>query len=230
MSLGEGFNIRAFGLVLVFDPPDIGAMRLVPTLIVMILMLALPAQAATKVILALGDSLTAGYGLPPGQSLTDKLEQALQAKGLDVKIINAGISGDIAAQGAARLDWALTDDVKAVIVELGANDALRGLDPSQADKALRQIMDKLRAKNLPVLILGMRAPPNLGADYVAKFDAIYPKLSSDYGAANYPFYLDGVAAQPDLNQADGIHPNEKGLSVIVPKLLPDVEKLLSQLP
>jgi acyl-CoA thioesterase-1 len=205
-------------------------MRLVPTLILLIFMLALPAEAAPKVILALGDSLTAGYGLPPGQSVMDKLQEALKAQGQDVKIINAGVSGDIAAQGAARLDWALTDDVKGVIVELGANDALRWLDPAQAEAALRQIMDKLKAKNLPVLILGMQAPPNLGADYVTKFDAIYPKLASDYGALLYPFYLDGVAALAGLNQADGIHPNEKGLAVIVPKLMPKVEELLSKLP
>jgi acyl-CoA thioesterase-1 len=205
-------------------------MRLVPTLLLMFLMLASAATAAPKVILALGDSLTAGFGLPPGQSLTDKLQEALKAKGNDVSIINAGVSGDIAAQGAARLDWALTDDVKGVIVELGANDALRGLDPAQADQALRQIMDKLKSKKLPVLILGMKAPPNLGPDYVAKFDGIYPKLSNDYGALLYPFYLNGVAGQPDLNQVDGIHPNEKGLGVIVPKLLPKVEELLSQLP
>ncbi len=205
-------------------------MRFVSTLVFMILLLAGPAPAAPKVILALGDSLTAGYGLAPGQSLTDKLQDALKAKGLDVAIINAGVSGDIATQGAARLDWALSDDVKGVILELGANDALRGLDPAQADQALREIMDKLKAKHLPVLILGMKAPPNLGPDYVAKFDAIYPKLSADYGALLYPFYLDGVAAQPDLNQPDGIHPNEKGLGVIVPKLLPDVEALLSKLP
>jgi len=205
-------------------------MRLVPTLLVMFLMLFAPAHAAQKVILALGDSLTAGYGLPPGESLVDKLQEALRAQGQDVKIINAGVSGDIAAQGAARLDWALTDDVKGVIVELGANDALRGLDPAQADQALRQIMDKLKSKNLPVLILGMKAPPNLGPDYVSKFDGMYPKLAANYGALFYPFYLDGVAAQPDLNQADGIHPNEKGLAVIIPKLLPQVEELLSKLP
>ena len=210
--------------------PDIGAMRLVSTLVLMFLMLAVPVSAAPKVILALGDSLTAGYGLPPGQSLTDKLQEALKAQGQDVSIINAGVSGDIAAQAVARLDWALTDDVKGVILELGANDALRGLDPAQADQALRQIMDKLKAKNLPVLILGMRAPPNLGPDYVTKFDAIYPKLSADYGALLYPFYLDGVAAQATLNQADGIHPNEKGLAVIIPKLLPLVAELLSKLP
>jgi acyl-CoA thioesterase I len=185
------------------------------------------AFAGTTTILALGDSLTAGYGLDPGQSLPDQLQEALRAKGHDVKIINAGVSGDIASQGAARLDWALTDDVKAVILELGANDALRGLEPAQADSALREIMEKLKQKKLPVLILGMKAPPNLGADYQAKFDQIYPKLAADYGASLYPFYLDGVAAHPELNQPDGIHPNVKGLSVIVPKLLPMVEKLVS---
>jgi acyl-CoA thioesterase I len=184
------------------------------------------ALAGTTTILALGDSLTAGYGLDPGQSLTDRLQEALRAKGHDVTVINAGVSGDIAAQGAARLEWALTADVKAVIVELGANDALRGLDPVQVDVALRQIMDTLKKRNLPVLLLGMKAPPNMGADYQAKFDAIYPKLASDYGAMLYPFYLDGVAAQPGLNQADGIHPNVQGLAIIVPKLLPLVEKLV----
>jgi acyl-CoA thioesterase I len=184
------------------------------------------AWAGTTTILVLGDSLTAGYGLDPGQSLPDKLQEALRAKGLDVTIINAGVSGDIAAQGAARLDWALADDVKAVIVELGANDALRGLDPAQAEAALRETLQKLRDKKLPVLLLGMKAPPNLGADYQSKFDGMYPKLATEFGAALYPFYLDGVAAQADLNQPDGIHPNVKGLAVIVPRLLPYVEALI----
>ncbi len=186
------------------------------------------ALARTTTILALGDSLTAGYGLPPGQSLPDKLQESLRAKGLYVVFINAGVSGDVAAQGAARLDWALTDDVKAVIVELGANDALRGLEPAQAEAALREILSKLKAKHLPVLLLGMKAPPNLGADYVAKFDGMYPRLAQDYGALLYPFYLDGVAGQLELNQSDGIHPNEKGLAIIVPKLLPYVEKLIDE--
>ena len=189
-----------------------------------------PAIAGTTTILALGDSLTAGYGLDAGKSFPDKLQEALKAKGLDVTIINAGVSGDTAAQGAARLEWALTGDVKAVIVELGANDALRGLEPAQAEAALRQILETLRKKNLPVLLLGMRAPPNLGADYQAKFDGIYPKLAAEFGADLYPFYLDGVAAQPDLNQADGMHPNEKGLAVIVPRILPFAEKLVTKLP
>ena len=184
------------------------------------------ALAGTTTILALGDSLTAGYGLDAGKSFPDKLQEALKAKGHDVAIINGGVSGDTAAQGAARLDWALTDDVKAVIIELGANDALRGLEPAQTETSLRQILDALKKKNLPALILGMRAPPNLGADYQTKFDGIYPKLAAEYGAALYPFYLDGVAANTDLNQADGIHPNEKGLAIIVPKVLPFAEALL----
>ena len=185
---------------------------------------------ATTTILVLGDSLTAGYGLDPGQSMPDKLQTTLRAKGHDVTLINAGVSGDIAAQGAARLEWALTDDVKAVIVELGANDALRGLDPSQAEAALHQIMDILKQRKLPALILGMKAPPNLGADYAVKFDGIYPKLATDYGAALYPFYLEGVAAIPELNQPDGIHPNSKGLAIIIAKMLPTMEKFVIGLP
>jgi len=185
-------------------------------------------QATT--ILALGDSLTAGYGLEAGRAMPDVLQAALKQGGTDITVINAGISGDTAAQGAARLDWALTPEVKALIVELGANDALRGLPPEQTDQALRQIMDKAKAKGLPVLILGMKAPPNLGSDYQTKFDAIYPRLAADYGAALYPFYLEGVAARPDLNQPDGMHPNDKGVAVIVPKLVPFVEGLVAKLP
>jgi acyl-CoA thioesterase I len=188
------------------------------------------ANAKPITILALGDSLTAGYGLEPGHAMPDILQQALRKDGLDITIINAGVSGDTAVQGAARLDWALTDDVKAMVLELGANDALRGLAPEQVDKALRQIMDKAKAKNLPVLILGMKAPPNLGQDYQTKFDAIYPKLATDYNAALYPFYLDGVAAHPELNQPDGMHPNDKGVAAIVPKLMPLIKTLVSKLP
>jgi len=205
-------------------------MRFIFIFLFMVLGMFTPAAAKPITILALGDSLTAGYGLEPGHAMPDVLQQALVKEGLDITIINAGVSGDTAVQGAARLDWALTDDVKALIVELGANDALRGLQPEQADLALRQIMDKAKAKNLPVLLLGMRAPPNLGADYQAKFDAIYPKLAQDYGAALYPFYLDGVAAHAELNQQDGIHPNDKGVAIIVPKLEPLVKALVNKLP
>jgi acyl-CoA thioesterase I len=187
------------------------------------------ASADTKTILALGDSLTAGYGLDPGSAFPARLEQALKAKGHDVTIINAGVSGDTAAQGEARLDWSLTDDVDAVIVELGANDALRGLDPAQAEASLSTVLQNLKQRGLPVLLAGMKAPPNLGPDYVASFDAIYPRLAQANGALLYPFFLDGVAADPALNQADGLHPNEKGIEIIVNRMLPVIETLISNI-
>jgi acyl-CoA thioesterase I len=188
----------------------------------------LPARAETITLLALGDSLTAGLGLDPAQSFPARLEAALKAKGHDVVVINAGVSGDTAVQGAARLEWSLTDDVDAVLVELGANDALRGLPVPQAEAALDEILTKLKAKNLPTLLLGMRAPPNLGPDYGESFEQIFPTLSTKHGAALYPFFLEGVAANPELNQADGIHPNAKGVDDIVTRMLPDVEALLAR--
>lgn len=194
----------------------------------MIFLSSLAAKAETTTILALGDSLTAGYGLDPGQSFAAKLEAALNAKGQDVVVVNAGVSGDTVVQGAARLDWSLSDDVDAVLVELGANDALRGLPTDQAAKALGEILAKLKAKNLPTLVLGMRAPPNMGPDYVSAFEGMYIELASKYGAALYPFFLEGVAANASLNQADGIHPNAQGVDVIVARMLPDVEALLTR--
>jgi acyl-CoA thioesterase I len=186
----------------------------------------LPVSAETKTILALGDSLTAGLGLDPAQAFPAKLEAALKQKGHDVVVLNAGVSGDTAAQGAARLDWALTDDVDAVLVELGANDALRGLPPEQAKQALDSILVKLKQRNLPVLLLGMKAPPNLGPDYVAGFDAMFPDLARQYDVPLYPFFLDGVAAEAKFNQADGMHPNAQGVDEIVRRMLPSVEALL----
>jgi acyl-CoA thioesterase I len=188
----------------------------------------LPLRAETITILALGDSLTAGLGLDPQQSFPAKLEAALKAKGRDVIVMNAGVSGDTTAQGAARLDWSLTDDVDAVLVELGANDALRGLPVPQAEAALDEILSKLKAKNLPTLVLGMRAPPNLGPDYGSAFEIMYPNLSTKHGAALYSFFLEGVAADASLNQADGIHPNVKGVDEIVRRVLPEVEALLAR--
>jgi acyl-CoA thioesterase I len=190
---------------------------------------AAPLRAETITLLALGDSLTAGLGLDPAQAFPAKLEAALKAKGHDVVVMNAGVSGDTASQGAARLDWALTDDVDGVLVELGANDALRGLPPEQAEAAMDEILGKLKQRDLPVLLLGMKAPPNLGPEYGAKFDAVYPALAAKYGAALYPFYLDGVAAEAKLNQADGMHPNAEGVNEIVKRLLPTVETFLSQM-
>ena len=189
----------------------------------------LPLRADTITLLALGDSLTAGLGLDPAQAFPAKLQAALKAKGHDVVVMNAGVSGDTASQGAARLDWALTDDVDGVLVELGANDALRGLPPEQAEQALDAILTKLKQRSLPALLLGMKAPPNLGPDYVTKFDAIYPKLSTKYDVALYPFYLDGVAADAKFNQSDGMHPNAQGVDEIVKRILPSVETLLTRL-
>lgn len=184
-------------------------------------------RAETVSVLALGDSLTAGLGLDTPQAFPARLEAALKAEGHDVVIVNAGVSGDTASQGAARLDWSLTDDVDAVMVELGANDALRGLPPEQAEAALDEILTKLKAKNLPTLVLGMRAPPNLGPDYGAKFEGMYARLAQKHGVKLYPFFLDGVAADAKLNQADGIHPNAAGVDEIVKRVLPDVEALLN---
>jgi acyl-CoA thioesterase I len=192
----------------------------------MLCLASLPIRAETKTILALGDSLTAGLGLDPTQAFPAKLEAALKSRGHDVVVLNAGVSGDTAAQGAARLDWALTDDVDAVLVELGANDALRGLPPEQAKQALDRLLATLQLRKLPVLLLGMKAPPNLGPDYVAVFDAMFPDLAKQYGVALYPFFLDGVAADAKLNQSDGMHPNPQGVDEIVRRVLPSVEALL----
>jgi acyl-CoA thioesterase I len=188
----------------------------------------MPLRAETITLLALGDSLTAGYGLDAPQGFTVRLQEAMKAKGHDVVVMNAGVSGDTAAQGAARLDWALTDEVDGALVELGANDALRGLPPEQAEQALDEILGKLKAKNLPTLVLGMRAPPNLGPDYTSAFDGMYQRLATKHGFGLYPFFLDGVAADASLNQADGIHPNARGVDEIVRRLLPSVEALLAQ--
>jgi acyl-CoA thioesterase I len=199
------------------------------TLLLAVLMTSATVRAEPITILALGDSLTAGLGLDQTQAFPARLEAALKAKGHDVAVMNAGVSGDTAVDGAARLSWALNDEVDAVLVELGANDALRGLPPDQAKAALSEILKTLKQRNLPTLILGMRAPPNLGPDYGKAFDAIFPDLAAAHGAALYPFFLDGVAAQAKLNQADGIHPNAAGVDEIVKRVLPQVETLIQRL-
>lgn len=187
------------------------------------------AEAKTLKLLALGTSLTQGYNLPPGTDYCAVLQARLRAKGYDVTVINAGVSGDTSDGGLARLDWLLEDPVDGVIVELGSNDALRAFDPSIPEKNIDTILSKLAARRIPVLLAGMKAPPNMGRAYVAKFDAIYPALAKRHGVLFYPFFLDGVAAQPKLNQADGMHPNEKGSQVIVTKILPYVEQLIAQI-
>jgi acyl-CoA thioesterase-1 len=179
-------------------------------------------------IVAFGDSLTAGYGLPAQDAFPTKLQAALKANGYDVTVVNAGVSGDTAAGGRDRLDWSVPEDADAVIVELGANDALRGLDSTQTQKALTTILDRLAAKHLPVLLAGMLAPRNMGSDYTARFDAIYPKLAANHPVVFYPFFLEGVAADPHLNQGDGMHPNAAGVDVIVQRILPKVEELISR--
>ena len=186
------------------------------------------AAAAPVTILALGDSLTAGLGVGPTEAFPARLEAALKAKGHDVKVINAGVSGDTAADGAARLDWALAEPVNAVIVELGANDALRGLPVAQAEQALDRLLAALAEKKLPVLLAGMRAPPNMGPEYQAAFDGMYQRLAAKHGVLLYPFFLDGVAADPKLNQGDGMHPSPAGVDVIVARILPSVEQLLGK--
>lgn len=182
-----------------------------------------PVRADTIRIVALGDSLTAGYGLAPGLGFTAKLEASLKRKGLDVEVVDAGVSGDTASAGADRLDWAVGEGVDGVIVELGANDALRGIDPAVTRKALDRILARLKERGIPVLLAGMHAPRNLGPDYVEAFDAIYPELAKVHGVPLYPFFLDGIVGDRRLNLPDGIHPNAEGVDVIVERILPSVE-------
>lgn len=191
------------------------------------LFLPLQAHAQQVTILAFGDSLTAGLGLNAEDAFPAKLEAALKAKGLDVRIINAGISGDTASAGRDRLDWALTPDVKVVIVELGANDALRGQPPADTRKALDDILGTLATRKIPTLLAGMMAPRNLGPDYAAAYDPLFGEIAKAHGALFYPFFLDGVAADTSLNQADGMHPNPKGVDVIVSRILPLAEQLVA---
>ncbi|AZO10617.1 MULTISPECIES: arylesterase [unclassified Mesorhizobium] len=188
-----------------------------------------PARAETFSIVGFGDSLTAGFGLDPGQSFTDRLQAALKAKGLDVAVANAGVSGDTSSGGLARLDWSVPDGTRLVILELGANDMLRGVSPAITEKNLDAMLAKLRERKIAVLLAGMRAAPNLGPDYQKSFDAIYPKLASKYGVPLYPFFLEGVAGKPDLQLEDGLHPNPKGVDVMVERILPTVEKAIAAL-
>jgi len=189
-------------------------------------LLLAPAQAAPVRIVMLGDSIAAGYGLPPSQALPARLEAALKARGHDVTIENAGVSGDTAAGGLARLDWAVPDGTDAVIVELGANDMLRGLDPKVTREALTAIVERLRARRIEVMLTGMLASRNLGPDYQRAYDQIFPDLAKAYDLVYYPFLLDRVALDRSLNQPDGIHPNEKGVAVMVERMVPAVEALI----
>jgi acyl-CoA thioesterase-1 len=189
-----------------------------------------PAAARTLKLIAFGDSLSAGYLLPADKAFPAMLESALHKDGFDVSVLNAGVSGDTASDGFARLDWALGDGADAVILELGANDMLRGIDPTVTRKALDAILARLTTGHIKVLIAGMRATPSLGKDYVQAFDTIYPELAAKYQAPLYPFFLDGVATHKDLSLADGMHPNPAGVEIIVRAILPQVEALLRTIP
>jgi acyl-CoA thioesterase-1 len=199
-----------------------------------VLMIALmtvvdPAWAeATKPVklVVLGDSLSAGLGLPAQDAFPTKLQKALQAKGIAVDMTNAGVSGDTSSGGRERLDWSVPDGTDGVIVELGANDALRGIDPDLTRTALTDIVQRLKTRKIAVMLCGMLAPPNYGAEYAARFNSIYPDLAKKFDVPLYPFFLDGVAADAKLNQADGIHPTAAGVDIIVNNIMPTVEAFL----
>jgi acyl-CoA thioesterase I len=183
-----------------------------------------PAKPIKMVVL--GDSLSAGLGLSASAAFPVRLQKSLKAKGIDVDMINAGVSGDTSSGGRDRLDWSIPEGTDAVIVELGANDALRGTDPGVTRKALTDILTRLKARKIAVLLCGMLAPPNYGSDYSARFNMIYPDLAKSFGIPLYPFFLTGVATDAKLNQADGLHPTAEGVDVIVKNILPTVEAFL----
>ncbi|MFL5046325.1 MAG: arylesterase [Xanthobacteraceae bacterium] len=187
----------------------------------------LAADAPVRIV-ALGDSLTAGFGLPPEATFPARLEAALRARGLAVEVTNAGVSGDTVSGGLARLDWSVPEGTHAVIVELGANDALRGVDPAVTRSALDAILRRLGERHIAVLLTGMRAPPNMGADYVRAFDAVFPTLAAAHDVVFDSFFLDGVAADRALNQPDGLHPTAGGVEAIVRRILPKAEELVAR--
>ena len=186
-----------------------------------------PANSDPIEIVALGDSLTAGYKLPPNAGFPEQLADALAAKGYQVNVMNAGVSGDTSSGGLARLDWAVAPGTDILILELGSNDALRGIEPHVTRANLESIMTRMNDRGINVLIVGMRAPPNMGDAYAADFNTIFPSLAEKHGALLYPFFLDGVAANPALNLPDGMHPTEEGIAVIVENMLPTVEQLIA---
>jgi len=187
-------------------------------------------EAKPVKIVVLGDSLSAGLGLPGSAAFPERLQRSLKSKGIQVEIINAGVSGDTASGGRDRLEWSVPEGTRAVILELGANDALRGIDPAVTRAALSEILARLKARHIAVLLCGMLAPPNYGSQYSARFNAIYSELAKTFGVPLYPFFLEGVAADPKLNQPDGLHPTAEGVDVIVNNILPTVEAFLGTIP
>ncbi|MBP0112704.1 MULTISPECIES: arylesterase [Bradyrhizobium] len=201
----------------------------IAVLMLAVMTIASPAWAgATKPVklVVLGDSLSAGLGLPAQEAFPQKLKKSLQIKGIEVDMTNAGVSGDTTSGGRDRLDWSVPDGTDGVIVELGANDALRGIDPDVTRAALTEIIQRLKARKIAVMLCGMLAPPNYGADYAARFNSIYPDLAKRFDVPLYPFFLDGVAADAKLNQADGIHPTAAGVDIIVGRIMPMVEAFI----
>ncbi len=188
----------------------------------------LPASADPLRIVGLGDSLMAGYGLGPGEAFPDKLQAALRTRGHDVVIENAGVSGDTSSGGLSRLDWSVPDGTAIVILELGANDMLRGIEPAITEKNLDATVARLKERGIAVLLAGMRAAPNLGPEFSAQFDPIYERVARTHGIALMPFFLDGVAADPKYLLADGMHPNASGVDIMVERALPFVERLLDE--
>ena len=186
-------------------------------------------QARTIQLVGFGDSLMAGYQLPPGDGFPAKLEAALKAKGLDVAVADAGVSGDTTSGGLSRIDWSVPDGTDGVILELGANDALRGIPPEQTEKNLETMIERLKERKIPIFLAGMLAPPNMGPDYAEKFNPIYKRLADKYQLALYPFFLDGVAAHADLQLDDGMHPNPKGVDVMIEHILPAVIKFVGMI-
>lgn len=193
---------------------------------VLVIIIPVQATAAPLRILAFGDSLTAGYGLPQEDGFVPQLQQALDKMGREAQVINGGVSGDTTAGGVARLDWMLADKPDLVILELGANDALRGLDPAEARRNLETMILRIKQTGAKILLAGMMAPRNLGAEYATAFDAMYPELAEAHDLDLYPFFLDGVAMRPELNQGDGLHPTKEGVAVIVEGILPHLTTLM----
>lgn len=193
--------------------------------------MSVPISAQTRAVklVALGDSLSAGYNLSGSAAFPTVLEKLLRDKGIAVEIANAGVSGDTSQGGLERLDWSVPDGTDGVILELGANDALRGVDPALTEKALDAIVTRLKARGIAVMLAGMYAPRSNGPDYVARFDAIYPRLAEKHGVVLYPFFLDGIAGDRVLNQPDMLHPTAEGVRVIAQRILPTVERFLASL-
>jgi acyl-CoA thioesterase-1 len=205
-------------------------LALIVTLAAFTIAPAATVRAEPLQVVGFGDSLMAGFGLGPGEGFTDRLQAALQASGHDVAVANAGVSGDTTSGGLARLDWSVPDGTKLVVLELGANDMLRGVDPALVEQNLDAMLSRLKARRIPVVLVGMVAAPNLGHAYGEQFGAIYPKLAEKYGATLYPFFLDGVAGDKSMQLEDGMHPNAAGVERMVERFLPTMEKAIAGLP